>query len=162
MHLFSLQTAWNPARPFYRTATALDTFCPKLCKCLFPGLASPILSAADLMNYCPFSAEKPRQHLVFEIPLPSHGVAPPAPPTPKPPGFQLTLPKTCSAWHALPLKCYIYEASPSNPVRTNPSFTHMFVSLCLAHLEFYSFLHPHVSICLCLARLEFYSFFVPT
>lgn len=76
---FCLQTAWNPARPSHCTATALDTFCPKPCECLFPGLVSPVLSAADLMNYCPFSAEKPRPHLVFEIPLPSHGLAPPAP-----------------------------------------------------------------------------------
>lgn len=37
--------------PFFpSTATSLDTFHPKLYKCLYPGLTSPILSAEDLMS----------------------------------------------------------------------------------------------------------------
>lgn len=55
----------------------------------------------------------------------------------------LALQTTCSAWHSLPLKCPIsYEASTSNPVRTNPPFTHMPIGICSTHLEFYSFSIP--------------------
>lgn len=36
--------------PFFPSATSLDTFHPKLYKCLYPGLTSPILSAEDLMS----------------------------------------------------------------------------------------------------------------
>lgn len=41
---------------------------PRAVQWLFPGLASPILSAVDLMTYCRFPAQKPRQHLIFAIP----------------------------------------------------------------------------------------------
>lgn len=68
----------------------------------------------------------------------------PSPP-PHPPGFQLVLSTTCSAWHALALKCHSsYEALPSNPVRRNPSFIHMPISTSWI----FFILHPNLVHCL--------------
>lgn len=75
------------APPFQRTATALaspDTSGSKLCESFSAGLAS-LSSAADWMRRVRSWLQKPRQRLVLQILLPSHGLAPHLPP----PGFQL-------------------------------------------------------------------------
>lgn len=159
LQLLCFKIVRNLAPPPHHTATALDTFRPKLCECLFPGLTSPILSAADLRSYCTFSAEKPRQHLIFKIPLPSHGVTPLLPHSRL--GSSLALPTTCSAWHALALKCHICEASLSNPVRMNP-LSPICLLTYLAHLEFYSFCIPLCPLTFYLAHFDFYSFCIST
>lgn len=50
-------------RPFpSQCCSPRHLFAPN-CNCLLPGLASLILSAANLRSYCPFPAEKPDRHL---------------------------------------------------------------------------------------------------
>lgn len=136
--IIRVQTIRNPAPPSHRTPTFLNTFYPKLYNCSSLGLPRPssVLWTDDLLSV---PCRKAQTALDLRDPRFLHRETLPHSRV----GSTLALRTTCSAWHALPLKCHIsHEASTSNPVRTNPPFTHMPIDLCSTHLEFYSFYIP--------------------